>query len=188
MKVVLLEKVGHLGGIGTVVSVKDGFARNFLLPRKKALRATEKNLEVFESQRQQIEEANRRRREEAQAQAKAMEGAVLVVIRQAGESGHLFGSVRNADVAEAACQQGFDIQKTQVMIQSPIKTLGIHEVKLMLHPEVELSVKVNVAQTEDEAQAQLDAYLNPPAEDSKVAPEKATKDNETEASESQESA
>lgn len=167
MRVVLLEKVGTLGGIGSVVSVKDGFARNFLLPRKKALRATEENLKVFESQRQQIEEANQKRKVEAETLAKTMEGLVLVVIRQAGESGHLFGSVRNADVAEAASSQGFALQKTQVMIPAPIKTLGIHDVKVLLHPEVELSVRINVAQTEEEAQAQLEAFLNPPAVEAK---------------------
>lgn len=160
MEVILLEKIGSLGSIGSIVSVKNGFARNFLLPRKKALRATKENLAYFETQRQRLEEENQKKIEAAQASSRTMEGLVLDLIRQAGESGHLFGSVRSQDIAEAAAAKGYSIQKSQVMIQSPIKTLGVHEIKIALHPEVVIAVKVNIAQTDEEAQAQWDAYLN----------------------------
>ncbi len=170
MQVVLLEKIGNLGSIGTVVSVKNGYARNFLLPRKKALRATKENMAFFETQRKQIEADNQRRKEEAQTLAKRMEGVVLDVIRQAGESGHLFGSVRSADVAEAASIKGFEVSKSQVVIQTPIKILGMHEVRIVLHPEVTVSIKINVAQTEEEAQAQMDAFLTPSKGEDKPAP------------------
>lgn len=165
MQVVLLERVENLGIIGSIVTVKNGYARNFLLPRKKALRATKENLAYFETQKSVIEAENLKRKKEAEQVAAKMEGLVLNVIRQAGESGHLFGSVRNSDVAEAAHELGFQIAKVQVRIDSPIKTLGIYPLKITLHPEVIVEVKVNVAQTVEEAEAQLDAFLHPSKEE-----------------------
>lgn len=161
MQVVLLERVENLGVIGSIVTVKNGYARNFLLPRRKALRATKENLAYFEAQKSVIEAENLKRKKEAERVAVKMEGLVLNILRQAGESGHLFGSVRNSDVAEAACGAGFQIAKGQVRIDTPIKTLGIYSLQVTLHPEVTVEVKVNVAQTVEEAEAQLEAFLHP---------------------------
>src|SRR5579875_2590852 len=154
MKVILLERVERLGGIGDVVSVKDGFGRNFLLPRQKALRATSANLKVFEGQRAQIEARNAEARAQAAKSGEKLDGSSYVVIRQAGESGQLYGSVSGRDVAEAITAEGGKVDRSQVVLDQPIKTLGVHEVKVRLHPEVSLTVKVNVARSQDEAERQ----------------------------------
>ncbi len=154
MKVVLLERVERLGGIGDVVSVKDGFARNFLLPRSKALRATTSNLKVFEAQKGEIEARNVRAREAAEKGGAKLEGESYVLIRQAGEGGQLYGSVSGRDVAEAVDAAGGKVERSQVVLDRPIKTIGVHEVKVRLHPEVTVTIKVNVARSADEAERQ----------------------------------
>ncbi|MDR1907354.1 MAG: 50S ribosomal protein L9 [Holosporales bacterium] len=166
MKVILLSRVENLGSIGNVVSVKDGYARNFLLPKKKALRASKSNLEYLEKQRTVFEAENLKKKNEAEEIAARMDNVLVSLIRQAGEAGNLFGSVRSADIAEAVGQAGYKIHKSQVCIKTPIKMLGLHTVKVELHPEVHVDVKVNVAQTAEEAEAQLVAY----AESNVVAP------------------
>lgn len=155
MQVILLERVINLGFIGDVVTVKDGFARNFLIPTRKALRATKENMALFEARKSVIEADNLKKKKEAEAAASKMSGLCVNVIRQAGDSGRLFGSVRNADVSEAAKEAGFVINKSQVVIDSPIKSLGIYVVKVVLHPDVIMDLKVNVAQSEEEAEVQL---------------------------------
>lgn len=154
MKVILLERVERLGAIGDVVSVKDGFARNFLLPRAKALRATGANLKVFEGQREQIEARNAEARAAAEKAGEKLDGTTYVLIRQAGDSGQLYGSVSGRDVAEAIAAEGGKVDRSQVVLDRPIKTLGVHEVKLRLHAEVALSVKINIARSADEAERQ----------------------------------
>ncbi|MDR0631191.1 MAG: 50S ribosomal protein L9 [Holosporales bacterium] len=157
MKVILLNKVENLGSIGSVVTVKNGYARNFLLPKKKALRASPANLAYLETQRAVIEADNLKRKADAEEVAARMQGLLINLIRQAGESGNLFGSVRSADVAAEVTKAGYSVHKSQVRVDNPIKTLGIHSVKVELHPEVFVVVKVNVAQTVEEADAQLAA-------------------------------
>ena len=154
MKVVLLERVQNLGAIGDVVQVKDGFARNFLLPRAKALRASTANLKVFEAQRGQIEARNAENKSLAERAGSKLDGQSYVLIRQAGESGQLYGSVSGRDVAEAIEAEGGRIERNQVVLDRPIKTLGVHEVKLQLHPEVTVTVKINIARSQDEAERQ----------------------------------
>jgi large subunit ribosomal protein L9 len=154
MKVVLLERVEHLGVIGDVVTVKDGFARNFLLPRQKALRATTSNLKVFEAQRSQIEARNAEARATAERLGARLDGESYVMIRQAGESGQLYGSVSARDVAEAVEAGGGHVERSQIVLDRPIKTLGVHEVKVRLHAEVALTIKVNIARSYDEAERQ----------------------------------
>jgi large subunit ribosomal protein L9 len=154
VEVILLERVGRLGVIGDVVKVKPGYARNFLLPQKKALRATENNKKLFEVQRAQIETKNLELKTHAEATAVSLEGQTFTIIRQAGESGQLYGSVSTRDIADVAAEGGFKIDRVQVLLNAPIKTIGIHIVKIKLHPEVELDVKVNVARTVDEAERQ----------------------------------
>jgi large subunit ribosomal protein L9 len=154
MKVVLLERVERLGSLGDVVIVKDGFARNFLLPNAKALRATETNLKVFEGQRQDIEARNARAREAAEKSGAKLDGKAYVIIRQAGESGHLYGSVSGRDVSDAMVADGAQVERSAVILDKPIKTLGMHPVKLRLHPEVTITVTVNVARSNDEAERQ----------------------------------
>ncbi len=154
MKVVLLERVERLGAIGDVVSVKDGFARNFLLPRHKALRATTSNLKVFEAERGQIEARNAETRAGAERNGAKLEGESYVLIRQAGESGQLYGSVSGRDVAEAIVEAGGRVERSEVVLDRPIKTVGVHEIKLRLHAEVTVTVKVNVARSPDEADRQ----------------------------------
>jgi large subunit ribosomal protein L9 len=153
MKVVLLERVERLGAIGDVVSVKDGFARNFLLPRQKALRATSSNLKVFEGQRAEIEARNQRNREAAERVAKELDGTVYIIIRQSGESGQLYGSVSGRDVADAVVAEGKKVERSQIVLDRPIKTLGLHDVTVRLHPEVSALIKVNIARSVDEANA-----------------------------------
>src|SRR5215470_10744480 len=154
MDVILLERIEKLGQIGDVVSVKPGFARNFLLPRKKALRATEDNKKRFETQRAQIEATNLKRKQEAEKIAKKVDGTRIVVIRQASETGILFGSVSNRDIAEGITKAGFTVDRRQVILDKPIKALGLHDVRVALHPEVIVRVIANVAKSEDEAAAQ----------------------------------
>ena len=154
MKVVLLERVDNLGAIGDVVTVKDGFARNFLLPRDKARRATAANLKAFELDRAAIEQRNEKNKAEAQKVADKIDGQTYVMIRQAGETGQLYGSVAARDVAEAVQAEGGRIEKSQVILHIPIKTLGVHEVQVRLHAEVRAAVKINVARSADEAERQ----------------------------------
>ncbi|MEY4678555.1 MAG: 50S ribosomal protein L9 [Alphaproteobacteria bacterium] len=155
-QVILLERVESLGQMGDVVRVKPGFARNFLLPQKKAMRATKENLAVFEKQRAQLEAQNLARKGEAEQVAGKMAGLAVVIIRQAGETGQLYGSVSNRDIAEAVTAAGFTVERRQVLLLQPIKALGIHATRVSLHPEVDIEVKVNVAQSADEAKAQAE--------------------------------
>ena len=154
MKVILLERVERLGGLGDVVTVKDGFARNFLLPRSKALRANDANLKVFEGQRVEIEARNAKDRQTASVSGEKLEGASYVLIRQAGEGGHLYGSVSGRDVAEAANAEGAKIDRSMVVLDKPLKTLGIHAVKIRLHAEVVVTININIARSPDEAERQ----------------------------------
>ena len=155
MKVILLERVDRLGAIGDVVSVKDGFARNFLLPRSKALRATAANLKVFDAQRHQIEARNAEAKAAAERVAGHLDGAVFVLIRQAGESGQLYGSVAGRDVADAINAEGSSkVDRAMVVLDKPIKTLGLHDVKVRLHAEVTVTVTLNIARSADEAERQ----------------------------------
>lgn len=154
MKVILLERVGRTGTIGDEVNVKDGFARNYLLPQGKALRATEANRKRFESERAHIEKRNEERRDAAAGIAEGLNGRTVVMIRQAGETGQLYGSVAARDVVEALANDGFTVQRNQVDLAEPIKTVGVHTVALSLHPEVEVSITVNVARSADEAERQ----------------------------------
>ena len=154
MKVVLLERVERLGAIGDVVQVKDGFARNFLLPRQKALRATTSNLKVFEAERGQIETRNAEARAAAERNGAKLEGESYVLIRQAGEGGQLYGSVSGRDVADVIVETGARVERSQVVLDRPIKTVGVHEIKLRLHPEVTVTVRINIARSPDEADRQ----------------------------------
>ena len=154
MEVILLERVEKLGGIGDVVKVKNGFARNFLLPNKKALRANEANRKVFEANRAKIEAENADKRKDAEKAAKGVEGKTVQLIRQASNVGHLYGSVSVRDIAEALEAEGAKVSKSQVVLDRPIKGIGVHEVKVALHPEVAVTVKVNVARSPEEADLQ----------------------------------
>jgi len=154
MDVILLERVHNLGQIGDVVKVKPGYARNFLLPMRKALRATEANKAKFESQRAQIEAMNLEKRSEAEKVKDKVDGIKVVLIRQAGETGQLFGSVNARDLAEAVTAAGFTIDRRQVILDRPIKTLGLHPIRVALHPEVIVAVTANVAKSTEEAEAQ----------------------------------
>ena len=154
MKVILLERVEKLGAIGDVVTVKDGFARNFLLPRSKALRANAANLKVFEGQRVQIEARNAEAKAAAEASGQTLDGNTYILIRQAGDSGQLYGSVSGRDVADAVKAEGGEVDRSQVVLDRPIKTLGVHEVKVRLHAEVAITVKINIARSQDEAERQ----------------------------------
>jgi large subunit ribosomal protein L9 len=154
MKVVLLERVENLGAIGDVVTVKDGFARNYLLPRDKARRATSANLKAFELDRVAIEARNEKNKDDAQKIADKIDGQTYVMIRQAGETGHLYGSVAARDVAEVVQSEGGKIERSQVVLNVAIKALGVHEVPVRLHPEVRATVKINIARSADEAERQ----------------------------------
>jgi large subunit ribosomal protein L9 len=154
MEVILLERVAKLGQIGDVVRVKDGFARNFLLPRKKALRATDANRKRFETQRADIEARNLELKQEAKAVAEKLDGHAIVLIRQAGESGQLYGSVSPRDIAETLVQSRFKVSREQVVLNTPIKALGLHAVPVHLHPEVDVKITVNVARSAEEAERQ----------------------------------
>jgi len=154
MEVILLERIGRLGQMGDVVTVKDGYARNFLLPQGKALRATETNRKHFESQRAQLEARDLERKTEAEAVAEKLNGESFVVIRQAGDNGQLYGSVSTRDIATAMTEGGFSIERQQVLLDRPIKMLGLHEVRISLHGDVVPHVVINVARSEEEAARQ----------------------------------
>jgi large subunit ribosomal protein L9 len=154
MEVILLERVEKLGAIGDVVKVKDGFARNYLLPRKKALRANESNRKLFETNRARIEEENESRRSEAEKSAKGIDGKTVQLIRQASNTGQLYGSVSARDIVEALDADGAKVTKSQIVLDRPIKAIGMHEIKVALHPEVAVAVKVNVARSPEEADLQ----------------------------------
>ena len=154
MQVILLERIGRLGQMGDVVTVKDGFARNFLLPQGKALRATKANRERFDKERAQLEARNLELKSEAGAVADKLQGKSFIIIRQAGDSGQLYGSVTTRDISTAVTEGGFSIERRQVMLDRPIKTLGLHDVRIGLHAEVEPHVTINVARSPDEAARQ----------------------------------
>ncbi len=154
MDVILLERVAKLGQMGERVRVKDGFARNFLLPRGKALRATEANAKRFETQRAQLEARNLELKREAQDVAEGLDGKSFTIIRQAGETGQLYGSVSTRDVADVITAGGFTVERNQVNLLSPIKAIGLHTVPVVLHPEVESTVTINVARSPEEAERQ----------------------------------
>jgi large subunit ribosomal protein L9 len=151
---ILLERVDKLGQMGQIVKVKPGFARNYLLPQKKAMRATKENLAYFETQRTQLEANNLHKKSEAADVGTKVEGVSVVLIRQAGESGQLYGSVAARDIAEAVTKAGFTVDKRQIVLDRPIKTLGLHRLRVMLHPEVSVTITANVAQSEDGAKMQ----------------------------------
>lgn len=153
MEVILLERIEKLGQMGDVVTVKNGFARNFLLPRRKALRATKATVAGFETQRSQYEAQNLEHRKEADAVSTKLDGLELTIIRQASEGGQLYGSVAARDIADGISESGFTVERRQVEVPGPIKTLGIHDIRIVLHPEVSVMVRVNVARTEEEAAA-----------------------------------
>lgn len=153
MKVILLEKIAKLGGLGNIVEVKTGFARNFLLPKKKALRATEANIAIFEKQKADLEKANEASKKEASVVAEKMNGLELVVIRQASDTGVLYGSVSTKDITEELVAKKFSVLKSQVVLNHPIKEVGINSVQIRIHPEVIATVVVNVARSLEEAQA-----------------------------------
>jgi large subunit ribosomal protein L9 len=154
MKVVLLERVDKLGAIGDIVSVRPGFARNFLLPQRKALRATDANMKVFETQKAEIIARNAAAREKAGAAGAKIDGQSFVLLRQAGESGQLYGSVSARDISDAAAAAGHEVDRTAIILDKPIKTIGLHPVKVRLHAEVAVTVTVNVARSVDEAERQ----------------------------------
>ena len=179
MDIILLERIEKLGGMGDVVGVKDGYARNFLLPRKKALRATPENMARFEREREALEKLNGDRRDAARSAATRLEGESIVLIRQASDRLQLYGSVNARDIAEAMTESGADVKRQQVRLDRPIKELGVHDVRIALHPEVTVTVRVNVARSPEEAEVQarggtiLDeeddaddaAHWEPPAEE-----------------------
>jgi large subunit ribosomal protein L9 len=154
MQIILLERIGRLGQMGDVVNVKNGYARNFLLPQKKALRATEENLARFEKNRAQLEARDLELKKEAEAVAAKLGGQTFVVIRQAGDTGQLYGSVTPRDIAEIVTAGGFSVDRRQIVLDRPVKTLGVHPIKVSLHPEVVVQVSLNVARTNDEAERQ----------------------------------
>ena len=154
MEVILLERIEKLGAIGDVVTVKNGYARNFLLPNGKALRANESNRKVFEANRERIEAQNAERRAAAEKDSKGIDGASIQLIRQASNVGQLYGSVTARDLAEALEAQGHKVAKNQIVLDKPIKTLGLQDVKVALHPEVSVTVRVNVARSPEEAELQ----------------------------------
>jgi large subunit ribosomal protein L9 len=178
MKIILLERLEGWGGLGDVVDVKDGYARNFLLPRQKALRANTANLKVFEAQRAEIEARNARAKDAAGKQGENLDGASYVMIRQAGESGQLYGSVTGRDVADAVNAEGGRIERSMVVLDKPIKTLGLHEVKVRLHSEVAVTVTLNIARSQDEAerQARGENVINAQFEEERAAADQAAAD------------
>ncbi|MFN4203512.1 MAG: 50S ribosomal protein L9 [Tabrizicola sp.] len=154
MQVILLERVAKLGQMGEVVNVKDGYARNFLLPQGKALRANEANIKSFEAKKAQLEATNLETRREAEAVAEKLDGQTFIVIRSASDAGALYGSVTPRDAAEAATEAGFTVSRTQVVLDRPIKDLGLHTVSVRLHPEVSVKIRLNVARSVEEAELQ----------------------------------
>lgn len=156
MDIILMERVEKLGQMGDVVSVKTGYARNYLLPSGKAVRANKVNIAKFEAEKAQLEAANLERKNEAQAVADKMDGITVTIIRAASDAGQLYGSVTTRDIAESVTEAGFTIARNQVVLERPVKTLGIFDFRIKLHPEVSATVSVNVAQSDEEAQAQAD--------------------------------
>ncbi len=154
MQVILLQRIGRLGQMGDVVNVKNGYARNFLLPQKKALRATEDNKKVFEGKRAQLEAVNLEHKKEAEAVSTKLDGKSFVLIRAAGDTGQLYGSVSTRDIAESITAGGFTVNRNQIILEKPIKTLGVHALKVQLHPEVVVKVSLNIARSADEAEKQ----------------------------------
>ena len=154
MDIILLQRIEKLGSIGDVVTVKDGYARNFLLPQKKALRANEANKKVFEANRDRLEKENAERRSEAEKAGEKVEGVEIVLIRAASNTGQLYGSVNVRDIASSLVEKGHDIDKKQVIMGDPIKSIGMHDVRIDLHPEVSVTIKANVARSDDEAELQ----------------------------------
>ena len=154
MDVILLERISRLGQMGDTVKVKDGFARNFLLPQGKALRANESNKKKFEGQRVQLEARNVERRSEAQEIADRLDGKSFIAVRSAGETGQLYGSVSTRDIAELVTAEGFSVNRNQILLNQPIKTIGVTNVAIALHPEVEVTISLNIARTADEAERQ----------------------------------
>jgi len=154
MEIILLERIEKLGTIGDVVTVKDGYARNYLLPNKKALRANEANRKVFEANRERLESDNAARRSEAEKAGAGVDGAEVVLIRASSNSGQLYGSVSVRDIADALKDKGHSISKSQIILERPIKTIGMFDVRVALHPEVHVTVKANVARSDDEAELQ----------------------------------
>lgn len=154
MEVILLQRIGHLGQMGDVVSVRDGYARNYLLPQKMALRANKENLAQFEAQRVQLEANNLEQKKEAEAIGEKLSGQSFIAIRQAGDTGQLYGSVSPRDISDVITEGGFTVARRQVVLERPIKELGLHDVTISLHPEVSVQVTINVARTQDEADRQ----------------------------------
>ncbi|NNC60314.1 MAG: 50S ribosomal protein L9 [Erythrobacter sp.] len=154
MDIILLERIGNLGSIGDVVTVKDGYARNFLLPQKKALRANEANKKVFEANRERLEAENAEKRGDAEKQGEKIAGTEIVLIRASSNAGQLYGSVNVRDIVAGLADKGHEVDKKRVVMGSPIKTIGMHDVTIALHPEVEVTVKANVARSDDEAELQ----------------------------------
>ena len=154
MDIILLQRIEKLGSIGDVVTVKDGYARNFLLPQKKALRANEANKKVFEANRDRLEKENAERRSEAEKSGEKVQGEEIVLIRAASNTGQLYGSVYVRDIAASLAEKGHEIDKKQVIMGDPIKAIGMHEVRIDLHPEVSVTIKANVARSDDEAELQ----------------------------------
>lgn len=154
MEIILLERVGSLGSIGDVVTVKDGYARNYLLPNKKALRANDANRKVFEANRERLEAENASRRGDAETEAKKLDGVTVELIRQSSNTGQLYGSVSVRDIVQALADKGEKVTKQQVILERPIKTIGMHEVRVQLHAEVDVTVKINVARSPEEAELQ----------------------------------
>lgn len=200
MDVILLERISRLGQMGETVRVKDGFARNFLLPKGKALRANEANKKKFESQRVQLEARNLERKSEAEKVAEKLDGMNFVAVRSAGETGQLYGSVSTRDIADLLAAEGFDIARNQVELNHPIKSIGLTNVAIALHPEVEVTVTLNVARSADEAERQAkgedltsaeaiygedinenarpDAFFDPDAEENEEEPRVAEEENQ----------
>ena len=154
MDIILLQRIEKLGSIGDVVTVKDGYARNFLLPQKKALRANESNKKVFEANRDRLEKENAERRTEAEKSGEKVAGEEIILIRAASNTGQLYGSVNVRDIAASLGEKGHEIDKKQVIMGDPIKSIGMHEVRIDLHPEVSVTIKANVARSDDEAELQ----------------------------------
>ena len=178
MKVILLERVEGKGVLGDVVTVKDGYARNFLLPRHKALRANAGNLKVFEGQRADIEARNQKAKDQAGKTGEGLDGTSYILIRQAGESGQLYGSVAGRDVSDVINAGGGKVERAMVVLDKPIKTLGLHEVKVRLHAEVTVTVTLNIARSQDEAerQARGENVINSQFEEDRMADEQAVAD------------
>lgn len=154
MQIILLERIAKLGKLGDIVNVKNGFARNYLLPQKKALRATEANKTVFESQRSELETKNLESKDKALILAEALKGKIFVAVRSAGDTGHLYGSVSTRDISEILVNDGFDVSRTQIELNNPLKTIGMHNLKIHLHGDVIVNIIVNIARSLEEAEKQ----------------------------------